>query len=168
TDRAHVLAAIRSLNRLEFVIETLRAALNTLAAASPDWLTNHAGAAWFDRYATRPEDYWLPSGRAKRTELAEQAGRDGMRLLADVQAPEAPGWLRELPAVQTLRRAWVQQYVLDDGGEVRWRDPKDCPPGALRLVSPHDTEARASIKRDIKWDGYKIHLTESCDPDTAT
>ncbi|MCM8555511.1 IS1182 family transposase [Streptomyces sp. STCH 565 A] len=167
TDSTHVLAAIRSLNRLEFVIEALRAALNALAAAAPAWLTEHADAAWFDRYANRSEDYWLPSGKAKRSELAEQTGRDGMRLLAGAHASEAPRWLRELSAVQTLRRAWVQQYMIDGEGEVRWRNPKDCPPGALRLVSPYDTEARASVKRDVKWDGYKIHLTESCDPDTA-
>lgn len=79
---------------------------------------------------------------------------------------DAPVWLRELPAVQVLRRAWVQQYVLDAEGEVRRRDPKACPPGALRLVSPYDTEARASVERDIKWDGFKVHLTETCDPDT--
>lgn len=35
TDSTHVLAAIRSPNRLEFVIETMRAALNALAAAAP-------------------------------------------------------------------------------------------------------------------------------------
>lgn len=167
TDSTHVLAAIRSLNRLEFVIETLRAALNALAAAAPDWLTAHADGAWFDRYAARPEDYWLPSGRGKRTELAERTGRDGMRLLVDVHAPGAPDWLRELPAVQTLRRAWIQQYLIDAEDEVRWRDPKECPPGALRLVSPYDTQARASVKRDIKWDGFKVHLTETCDPDTV-
>jgi hypothetical protein len=34
TDSTHVLAAIRGLNRLEFAIETLRAALNALAAAA--------------------------------------------------------------------------------------------------------------------------------------
>lgn len=130
TDSTHVLAAIRSLNRLEFVIETLRAALNAVAAAAPEWLTGHADPAWFDRYATRPEDYWLPSGRGRRTELAEQTGWDGMRLLTDVHAAHAPCWLRELPAVQTLRRAWVQQYAVDAEGEVRWRDPKECPPGA--------------------------------------
>ncbi|MFE4337519.1 IS1182 family transposase [Streptomyces sp. NPDC056831] len=166
TDSTHVLAAIRSLNRLEFVIETMRAALNALAAAAPNWLTAHADPAWFDRYATRPEDYWLPSGQGKRTELAEQTGRHGMRLLTDVHTPDAPIWLRELPAVQILRRAWVQQYVVDAEGEVQWRVPKACPPGALRLVSPYETEARASVKRDIKWDGFKVHLTETCDPDT--
>ncbi|WP_189457480.1 IS1182 family transposase, partial [Streptomyces abikoensis] len=166
TDSTHVLAAIRSLNRLEFVIETLRAALNALAAAAPDWLTVNADPAWFDRYATRPEDYWLPSGKTKRVKLAEQTGRDGVRLLTGAHAADAPVWLRELPAVQLLRRAWIQQFTLDAEGEVRWRDPKDCPPGALRLVSPYDTDARASVKRDIKWDGFKVHLTETCDADT--
>src|SRR5215211_676512 len=38
TDATHVLAAIRVLNRLELVGETLRAALNEIAAVAPDWL----------------------------------------------------------------------------------------------------------------------------------
>ncbi len=38
TDATHVLAAIRVLNRLELLGETLRAALNELAAVAPDWL----------------------------------------------------------------------------------------------------------------------------------
>ncbi|PNE34628.1 transposase [Streptomyces eurocidicus] len=166
TDSTHVLASIRSLNRLEFVIETLRAALNARAAAAPAWLTDHAEPAWFERYASRAEDYWLPQGRGKRAELAEQSGADGMRLLHDVFAPSSPAWLRELPSVRILREAWVQQYWLDAEGQVRWRYPKDCPPGAKRLVSPYDTEVRYSIKRDIKWDGFKVHLTETCTPDT--
>ena len=38
TDSTHVLAAIRTLNRLECVGETLRAALNSLAVVVPDWV----------------------------------------------------------------------------------------------------------------------------------
>src|SRR5690242_2042333 len=38
TDSTHVLAAIRVLNRLECVGETLRQALNALAVSAPDWL----------------------------------------------------------------------------------------------------------------------------------
>ena len=37
-DSTHVLAAVRVLNRLERVGETLRAALNELAAVAPEWL----------------------------------------------------------------------------------------------------------------------------------
>src|SRR5918997_6438191 len=38
TDSTHVLAAIRVLNRLELVGETLRAALKELARVAPEWL----------------------------------------------------------------------------------------------------------------------------------
>lgn len=38
TDSTHVLAVTRDLNRLELVGETLRAALNALAAVAPEWL----------------------------------------------------------------------------------------------------------------------------------
>ena len=37
TDSTHVLAAVRVLNRLEQVGETLRAALNSLAVVAPEW-----------------------------------------------------------------------------------------------------------------------------------
>ena len=42
TDSTHVLASIRVLNRLENVGETLRVALNSLAAAAPEWLVEVA------------------------------------------------------------------------------------------------------------------------------
>ncbi len=38
TDSTHVLAAVRRLNRLELLGETVRAALNALAAEEPEWL----------------------------------------------------------------------------------------------------------------------------------
>ncbi len=49
TDSTHVLAAIRTLNRLELVAETLRAALNAVAAVAPDWLRATAPADWHER-----------------------------------------------------------------------------------------------------------------------
>ncbi|WP_405850320.1 MULTISPECIES: transposase [unclassified Streptomyces] len=53
TDSARVLAAIRVVNHLEMLGETLRAALNALAAAFPQWLAAQADEAWFDRYGHR-------------------------------------------------------------------------------------------------------------------
>ena len=50
TDSTHVSAAVRGLNRLELAGETLRAALNAVAAAAPDWLRPVAAPDWFDRY----------------------------------------------------------------------------------------------------------------------
>lgn len=87
-----------------------------------------------------------------------------MDFLRAVTGPQAPPLLRLLPAVQTLRAMWIQEYVVMDG-VVRRRDIKDRPPGAKRLVSPYDTDARGSVKRGTFWDGYKVHLTETCEPD---
>ncbi|MEZ4619275.1 MAG: hypothetical protein R2867_27720 [Caldilineaceae bacterium] len=33
------------------------------------------------------------------------------------------------------------------------------------IQSPSDSESRYGQKRTTEWDGYKVHLTETCDPD---
>jgi transposase len=45
TDSTHVLAAMRTLHRLERVLETLRAALNQLSAADAAWVRQHIPGA---------------------------------------------------------------------------------------------------------------------------
>jgi transposase len=50
TDSTYVLAAIRVMNRLELVAETLRAALNEPATVAPAWLQGLAPLAWYERY----------------------------------------------------------------------------------------------------------------------
>ena len=107
TDSTHVLAAIHVLNRLELVGDTLRHALNTLAAVAPAWLQSWVPADWFTRYSRRFEEYRLPDALAERRALAEQIGADGRDLLATVFASETAAWLAQVPAVQTLRRVWV-------------------------------------------------------------
>lgn len=109
TDSTQVLGALRTLNRLERVGETLRAALNVVAAVAPDWLRHHTSAEWFERYARRIEDYRLPKGTEARRASALQVGADGLQLLADLWEPTAPPDLRRHPAVELLRRIWVQQ-----------------------------------------------------------
>ncbi|MFI9610303.1 IS1182 family transposase [Streptomyces sp. NPDC052023] len=164
SDATHVLTAVREVNRLESVVETVRAALNALAVAAPQWLAELAPPEWFDRYASRPEDTKFPSRWAARIGHAEQVGQDGMTLLQAVWSPDAPTWLRQLPAVTFLRQMWVQEYQVSDGG-VGWRKPQDCPPGRLRIRSPYEPDARNGAKRDRAWCGYKVHLTETCEPD---
>ncbi len=46
TDSTHILAAIRVLGRLENIGETLRFALNSLAAVAPDWLQQILRTRW--------------------------------------------------------------------------------------------------------------------------
>ena len=95
TDSTHVLGRVRDLNRLELAGETVRAALEALAAAAPDWLAGVIDASWQDVYGQRIDSFRLPEGKAKRTDLAVRYGRDGYHLLRKVHDPGAPGWLRE-------------------------------------------------------------------------
>src|SRR4029434_5718083 len=81
TDSTHVLAAIRVMNRLELVAETLRAALNELATVAPAWLQGMAPLAWYERYAKRIEDSRLPKEPSKRDAYAQTVGEDGFALL---------------------------------------------------------------------------------------
>src|SRR5215510_3163760 len=97
TDSTHVLGAIRAMNRLECVVETMRHALNCLAMVAPEWLRQHSREEWAERYVHRAEDYHLPTTKAKREAYAEVVGVDGWVLLTDVFAKDSPLWLREAP-----------------------------------------------------------------------
>ncbi|MCX4482387.1 IS1182 family transposase [Streptomyces anulatus] len=164
TDSTHVLAVVRGLNRLELAGETLRAALNALAAAAPQWLTELADDEWFKRYSYRVEDYRLPQTKTERIERGNEIGKDGMRLLQAVHHPTTPEWIRQVPAVEMLRRTWIQEFQIEDE-TVTWRHPKNIPPAGQRLVSPYDSVARSGSKRDTDWQGWKVHITETCEPD---
>src|ERR671922_1067559 len=96
TDSTHVLAAIRVLNRLELVAETLRAALNELATVAPAWLQALVPPEWYARYAKRIEDARLPREPAQREAYAQTVGEGGFALLDMVEAAEAPPDLRTL------------------------------------------------------------------------
>ena len=164
TDSTHVLAAVRLLNRLERVGETLRAALTALAVVAPAWLQTLAPPEWYERYGSRVENYDLPKSDTERQALAATIGADGRRLLEAMEATETR-WLREVPAVKTLHRVWAEQYTEVDGKLV-WREVKDMPSPAELIASPYDPEARYSTKRSEEWVGYKVHLTETCDAAT--
>ena len=103
--------------------------------------------------------------RRERTAYAEMVGCDGYALFAALYSATAPPWLRELPAVETLRRVWLQNFLPLYEGGARWRDKADLPPGAQYINSPYDPEAHYAKKRAHTWLGYKVHLTEACDDD---
>jgi transposase len=172
TDSTHVLAAVRTLNRLETVGETLRHTLNTIADQEPDWLRVRLPTEWFERYA-RPFSEWrLPREEAPRQRLALQIGVDGYALLGWLDAPQTPPPLRELPEVATLRQVWSQQYQREPGPphapeeRVRFRPDHELPPTPERIQSPYDPDARYGEKRSTQWLGYKVHVTETCEAET--
>jgi transposase len=164
TDSTHIWAAVRALNRIEVVGETMRHALHTLAVVAPEWWRAASHPDWQDRYARRAEDDRLPTTHAARAALALTIGHDGRQLLSAVDHAEAPPWLREIPAVAILRRVWIQNSQWD-GTQLHWREAHNIPPAAQFISSPYDSEAPYARKHTTQWVGYKVHLTETCDDD---
>src|SRR6266849_3615040 len=171
TDSTHVIAAVAALSRLELAGESVRAALEALAAAHPAWLEQRVCVADFARRYGTPVTSWRPPvSQARRDELAIAYAKDGYALVEAVYHSAAPAWLREIPAVGTLRRVLLQNYTrtITGGKEVIKRREKEpdgdgLPPGHTRIASPYDTDARWGAKRDTFWLGYKLHITENCD-----
>ena len=165
TDSTHVMAAVRELNRLERVVETLRAALNVLSTVEPDWIRINIPSEWIERYDRRAEASRLPTSDKEREAFAEVVGRDGYALLDAIWSDDAPEWMRSISAVETLRQVWVQSFLPVEEG-VQWRAKDNLPPSSLRLSSPYDPQARYAHKRSTTWVGYKVHLSETCDEET--
>jgi transposase len=84
-------------------------------------------------------------------------------LLDALEADDAPRWLREVPAVQTLRQMWAHQYTRREG-RVRLCTARELSPAGERFDSPYDPEAHYGNKLSTTWTGYKVHLTETGDP----
>ena len=61
--------------------------------------------------ASRVENYHLPKTDTARQALATVIGADGQTVLTAIDAASEQPWLRELPAVQTLRQVWAEQYT---------------------------------------------------------
>jgi len=173
TDSTHVVAAVRYMNRLELVGETLRATLNDLAVQAPDWVRVVARAEWYERYQRRSEQGRLPKGKEARESYAQTVGEDGFSLLDALAAPTTPAPLRALPSVKTLAEVWAQQYERLRGAQpaggsfgrspVRWKELQELPRAAQQLESPYDLDARYRTKRYTHWLGYMVHYTETCD-----
>jgi transposase len=68
--------------------------------------------------------------------------------------------------VRTLRDVWRVRYARD-AGRLRRRPLPELPPTAERVQSPYDPEAHFSMKRQLRWTGYKVHVTETSDDDMA-
>src|SRR3712207_6589932 len=173
TDATRVLAAVRLMNRLELLGETLRAALNELATVAPSWLRGAAPAAWYQRYARRIEDNRLPQSAAERETYACTVGEDGFMLLDLLERPEAAKELRQLPKIELLRQVWARHFLREPaepsggGGAVRLRGKDDPPPSAPAIETPYDPQARFRTRSGISWTGYIVHARESCEDDAV-
>jgi transposase len=182
TDATHVLAAVRQLNRLERVAETLRAALNAIATVAPDWLQARVPEPWYQRYGRRIEYSRRPSSEAERMAKGQSMGEDGVRLLTWLDAPDTPAQLTALVEVQTLRTVWQRHYRREsamDGehepdqedqarrSRVRLATPAELAQAPQALESPYDVQARYRTKSGLGWMGYTVHLSETCEAEAV-
>ncbi len=144
---------MRAINRLMCVGEAMRFALNSLAVGASDWLLAHSDPEWLDRYGHRTRV--VPPSTKPR-------GASSSRLHSSVAMARTCGRIstlpmplqgsREIPAVEILRRTWVQNYVWVEG-QLHWRSNDDLPPGKDFINSPYDQEARYGKKRETRWTG---------------
>ena len=85
-------------------------ALNQLSDVAPAWVQQHVPPAWYTRYGLRSDQARLPKEASIREALARQIGTDGFQLLAWVLNADTTPSLQALPALEALRRIWLQQY----------------------------------------------------------
>ena len=127
-DSTHVTAAVAALNRLELGGESVRATLEALAVAHPDWLAQRICVPdWNRRYGT-PVTSWRPRPRRQgRMSWPSRMPGTGTRCWRPSTANRRQAWLRELPAVDVLRRVLLQnctRAITTDGREVIKRREK--------------------------------------------
>ena len=167
TDSTHVLARIRRLNRLTLVGETLRATLNELAELHPEWLLEIMPPEWERRYVHRIEDSRFGKTESQLTAQEAQVGQDGQLLLNALERSgegfEGVERLK-LESVDILNQVWQQHFQVTETG-IRFKSGEELAPSNQRIASPYDTDATFAKKRNTSWEGYKVHLTETCDSD---
>src|SRR5438874_1259633 len=71
-----------------------------------------------------------------------------------------------MPKSRTLASLVWNQHFEQVDGRVRGPDGPSVA-NAERVVSPYETDARESCKRETEWVGYKVHLTETCGEEDA-
>ena len=145
--------------------------------AAPQVMAQLLDDSWGDRYAARIDTWRMPAATTRKDELALAYGRDGHTLLKAVYTAAASdpdlAFLARLQQVEVLRVVLVQNYliVIDERGRevIRRREAQveGLPPGRSRITSPYDTDARWGVQRDTFWNGYKTHVTETCDTTRA-
>ena len=160
TDSTHILAKVRHLSRMESVVETLRAALDELAEFFPEWLQKQITPRWFELYSRRIEEYRLPKGEKSRQEYIDEIGNHGFTLLKAIAGSDSEK-LKNLPMVKLLEQMWEQQLEIKEG-KVCFLAAEKLAPVGERFDSPYDAEAKFGKKRSTSWQGYKVHLTETC------
>ena len=153
------------MNRLELAGETVRAALEALAAAAPGWLAGVIDASW--RQVTGSGSMTAAAATARQPRGTGGAVRP-RRLPAAAAGARSGGAGLAGGAARggALRRIWIQQFYLEagEGGEkVIWRgDGQGLPTARYRLVSPYDLECGTQKSAAAAGPGTRCTCPETC------
>ena len=170
TDSLGVVAAVRELNRLELVMETMRKALEGVVEANQEWGRGVVSARWIETYETWTQGERVvkgsgPEAKSETLRRLEAVGRDGYQLLEMIEAEGTPKAVREARGVEILKQVWSQQYRLVNAPGVTRIElstvASRAQDGVSELIqTPHDVEARYRIKRGVGQTGYTLQITE--------
>ena len=176
TDSTHVISAVRDLNRLELAGESVRACLEQLAVAAPQVVAHLLDDWWGrpvcgqDRHLAdaclrgeeSPSWHW-PTG-AMGTRCSK---RCTPRPAVILTWPSWRGCIRSrCCGWSRVRRTTSPSQTADAGREVIKRREADAEVSrrADPVSPPRMTSMPAGAwNRDTFWNGYKVHVTETCD-----
>jgi transposase len=153
TDSTHVLGSLPILRGWERTAQTMRAALNALAAAETQpgsqstpirsALSVTAGVSRTSGCprARRPGHNTSKDGSRRRWHAPSRATRCSLH---------APSPQRELAEVELLRQIWEQYYEISDG-QIRVLDPKEMPEAAQRIPLRGGGPLRYQAFDELGW-----------------
>jgi hypothetical protein len=153
-DSTHVLAHVAHMSRLECVRETLRLALDFLAAFGG----SDAWEPWFSHYVDcHSQDFRNTSSERLHTTITK-AGRDMLEILTKTQA--IGDAVIQAEPVALLQRVFDEQFEITEGASLQQR-----PSTSSGIVcNPHDPDAEWSTKDTLGkagWIGYKLQVCET-------
>ncbi len=154
-DSTHIVGYVKAMSLLECAIETLRLALEDLKVKVGRKKQPEFWDRLWELYVESKLDWRL--NKTERDRRYRQCGQDMRELLEwlDGNDPKLAG--RE--AVKLLRRVFGEQFEMVDG---KLELAPKRPPRAVQ--NPHDSDAHYADKRSKQWIGYKVHVTETVDP----
>src|SRR5215217_1527312 len=163
TDSTHVLAAIRTLHRLECVLEARHSALNQLSAADPAWVQQHVPLDWYTRYGLRADQMRLPKEVSKREALARHKWawtaisswtRSGLPPARRTSVP-CPPWRRCCRSgCNNILAAPLRSWPRCAGAPRRSNRRRPC-------ASPRPMSSRPATARDATRNGWAISCTSA-------
>ena len=155
-DSTHIVGYVKAMSWLECAMETLRLALKDLKTEVRRKKRPEFWDRLWELYVQSKLDWRL--GKTERECRHRQCGQDMKDLLDWIDSHDPQ--LAEREAVKLLRRVLGEQFETIDG---KFDLAPKRPPRAVQ--NPHDPDAHYADKRTKQWIGYKVHVTETVDPE---